>query len=221
MAPYGVMSTSEIALYSAQVSFNTAGKQPFEKVHIQDVLEGAASNSKQGGDLTADPFHRPLPSFSQTLKPLNWIRELSCSSFKRTEHCEYQRKRYLSWKAFFKWYFKWKFSSPSAETSLKGLSTYLTILALMPLFVTRRNQLWTLISMQPLLIVWIDMISRRTTVAMCLVNSDDFAKFHLTFPRILNRTLHMQSCSARFLSIISLFSSFRTTSYNAFQWYQM
>ena len=63
--------------------------------------------------------------------------------------------------------------------------------------------------------------SKRTIVAMCLVNSDDFAKFHLTFPRILNRTLHMQSCSTRFLSIISLFSSFRTTSYNAFQWYQM
>lgn len=221
MAPFGVMSTSEIALYSAQVSFNTAGKQPFEKVHIQDFLEGAASNSKHGGDLTADPFHRPLPSFSQTLKPLrDWIRELSCSSFKRTEHCEYQRRRYLSRKAFFKWYLR-KFSSPSAETSLKSLSTYLTILALMPLFVTRRNQLWTLISMQPLLIVWIDMISKRTIVAMCLVNSDDFAKFHLTFPQILNTTLHMQSCSTRFLSIISLYSSFRTTSYNAFQWYQM
>ena len=220
MAPFGVMSTSEIALYSAQVSLNTARKQPFEKVHIQDFLEGAASNSKHGGDLTADSFLRSLPSFSQTRKPLNWIRELSCSSFKRTEHCEYQRRRYLSRKALFKWYLR-KFSSPSAETSLKSLSTYLTILALMPLFVTRRNQLWTLISMQPLLIVWINMISRRTTVAMCLVNSDDFAKFHLTFPRILNRTLHMQSCSTRFLSIISLFSSFRTTSYNAFQWYQM
>ena len=71
VAPFGVMSTSEIALYSAQVSFNAAGKQPFEKVHIQDFLEGAASNSKHGGDLTADPFHRSLPSFSQTLKPLN------------------------------------------------------------------------------------------------------------------------------------------------------
>lgn len=67
MAPFSVMSTSEIALYSAQVSFNTAGKQPFEKVHIQDFLEGAASNSKQGGDLTADPFLRPRPSFHRHL----------------------------------------------------------------------------------------------------------------------------------------------------------
>ena len=40
VAPFGVMSTSEIALYSAHVSFNTAGKQPFEKVHIQDFWKG-------------------------------------------------------------------------------------------------------------------------------------------------------------------------------------
>ena len=61
-------------------------------------------------------------------------------------------------------------TSPSWETSLKSMSIYLTILGLMPLFITRRNQLWTLISMQPLLIVWIDAILIRTAVSRCLVN---------------------------------------------------
>lgn len=44
-------------------------------------------------------------------------------------------------------------------------------------------------------------------------------KFYQLIPRILNTTLH--NPLPLFLSIISLFSSVRTTTYNAFQLHQM